>query len=231
MRMREDQREREREERRKSLESWEPRTEIGRQVKAGQITAIEEIYKLGKPVLEHQIVGLLLPDLKEETLEIKSTQRVTDCGRKAQFRTVVLLGDGKGHFGIGAGKSEEVKPSIESALNDAKRNIVCVPFGSGSWEDKGDYNNSIPIRSTGKCGSVKVELQPAPRGLGQVGNKIIRAILQAAGVKDVWSRATGKTSNIFNTAVAVQNSIENLNRVHGAPWAQYPNPRLKRVKI
>ncbi|MEM2963567.1 MAG: 30S ribosomal protein S5 [Candidatus Anstonellales archaeon] len=221
----------EKDEKTQILESWEPKTEVGRLVKEGKITSIEEIYKLGKPVLETQVIELLLSDLKEETLEIKSTQRVTDCGRKAQFRTVVLVGDGKGHLGIGAGKSEEVKPAIESAINDAKRNIICVPFGSGSWEDRGEYYNSIPVRCVGKCGSVKVELQPAPRGLGQVGNRIIRTILQYAGIKDVWSRASGNTSNIYNTAMAVLYALESLNTMRGARWPQYPNPRHKRVKI
>ncbi len=210
---------------------WVPRTEIGRMVKEGKITSIEEIYKMGKPVLEHEIVDHFFPDLKDETLEIRSTQRVTDCGRKAQFRAVILIGDSSGHFGIGVGKSEEVKPAIESAIKCAKRNMICVPFGSGSWEDKGDYTNSIPVGATGKCGSATVTLKPAPRSLGVVANKIVKKILQKAGIKDVWTSAKGRTSNILNMAFATQNAVEALNTIAGATWQQYPNPRLKKVRI
>ena len=77
--------------------------DIGRRVKAGELLSLEDIYALGKPVMEAEIADHLMPDLTEETLEIMNTQRMTDNGRKAQFRAIVLIGDRKGHFGIGAG--------------------------------------------------------------------------------------------------------------------------------
>ncbi|MCX8175068.1 MAG: 30S ribosomal protein S5 [Candidatus Micrarchaeota archaeon] len=190
---------------------WIPKTEIGKQVKAGIITSIEEIYAAGKKILEHEIVDFLYPDMQEETLEVSSTQRMTDNGRKAQFRAVVLVGDRKGHFGIGAGKSEEVKPAIESAVKNAKRNLISVPLGCGSWECGCGQSHSLPIKVVGKQGSVEVTLKPAPRGLGIAANEVVRKVLSAAGVKDVWSFSRGHTRNVYNTAMATANALDQLN--------------------
>ncbi|VVB57794.1 30S ribosomal protein S5 [Candidatus Anstonella stagnisolia] len=191
--------------------AWVPKSDIGKKVKAKQILSIEEIYDMGGTILEAEIADALLPNLQEETLEVSSTQRMTDCGRKMQFRAIVLVGDKNGHFGIGSGKSEEVKPAIESAVKDAKRNIVCVPLGCGSWECGCKTAHSIPIKVIGKQGSVEVTLKPAPRGLGIAANKIVKKVLTFAGVKDVWSFSRGHTETIFNNAMAVRAALQGLN--------------------
>ena len=201
---------------------WIPKTEIGRLVKSGQITSVEEIFARGKKILEHGIVDHLYPDMNEETLEVSSTQRMTDNGRKAQFRAIVLVGDRNGHFGIGAGKSEEVKPAIESAVKFAKRNLMSVPLGCGSWECGCGQKHSLPIKVVGKLGSVEVTLKPAPRGLGVAANEVVKKVLSAAGVKDIWSFSRGHTRNVYNTAMATANALEQLNtmRIRGGWDAQ-----------
>jgi len=202
-------------------DSWTPKTQIGRMVKEQKITSIEEIYALGKPVLEAEIVDFLLPGLESETLEIKNTQRMTDCGRKMQFRAVVLLGDKNGHFGIGVGKSEEVRPAIETANKNARRNIICVPRGNGSWEDNIKAPHSIPIKVTGKNGSVEVVIKPAPRGVGLAANHVLKKVLIYAGVKNVWSFSRGHTRSIYNMAMAAANALNSLNgmKYHG-DWSE-----------
>jgi len=185
---------------------WVPKTEVGRMVKSGQITSVEEIFFMGKKILEHEIVDYLYPSLEEQTLEVSSTQRMTDNGRKAQFRAVVLVGDRNGHVGVGAGKSEEVKPAIESAVKNAKRNLISVPLGK-----TGKYKHTLPIKVIGKAGSVEVVLKPAPLGIGLVANDVVKKVLAAAGVKDIWSFSRGHTRNIYNTAMAVIDAIEQLN--------------------
>lgn len=190
---------------------WVPKTDIGRQVKSGQITSVEEIFAAGKKILEHQIVDHLYPDISEETLEVSSTQRMTDNGRKAQFRAIMLVGDHNGHFGIGAGKSEEVKPAIESAIKFAKRNLISVPLGCGSWECGCNQKHSLPIKVIGKLGSVEVTLKPAPRGLGIAANEVVKKVLLAAGVKDIWSFSRGHTRNVYNAAMATASALEQLN--------------------
>ncbi len=192
-------------------EEWVPKTDIGKLVKSGEITSVEEIFAKGKKILEHQIVDHLYPDISEETLEVSSTQRMTDNGRKMQFRAIVLVGDKKGHFGIGAGKSEEVKPAIESAVKNAKRNLIAVPLGCGSWECGCGQRHTLPIKAVGKQGSVEVSLKPAPRGLGIAANEVVKKVLSFAGVKDIWSFSRGHTRNVYNTAMATKDALENLN--------------------
>jgi len=190
---------------------WVPKTDVGRLVKTGQITSVEEIFANGRKILEHQIVDHLYPDISEETLEVSSTQRMTDNGRKMQFRAIVLVGDKNGHFGIGAGKSEEVKPAIESAVKFAKRNLISVPLGCGSWGCGCGQKHSLPIKVVGKLGSVEVSLIPAPRGLGVAANEVVKKVLTAAGVKDIWSFSRGHTRNVYNTAMATAAALEQLN--------------------
>ncbi|MFH1095780.1 MAG: 30S ribosomal protein S5 [Candidatus Micrarchaeota archaeon] len=209
--MRRDNNRRRRPENREPRPEWIPKTDIGRKVKNNEVTSLEDIYALGKPILETGIINHLFPELHEETLEINSTQRMTDCGRKAQFRAIVLVGDRKGHFGIGAGKSEEVRPAIEAASRNARRHMICVPLGCGSWECGCKTRHSLPIRTVGKAGSVEVTLKPAPRGLGIAANPIVRKVLTAAGVKDAWSFSRGHTENIFNMAKSVESALESLN--------------------
>ncbi len=190
---------------------WIPKTDIGRKVKNKEILSIEEIFARGKGVLEAQMVDFLLPSLSEETLEIMNTQRMTDCGRKAQFRAIVLVGDKQGHVGVGSGKSEEVQPAIRAAAKDARRNIVCIPIGCGSWECGCKTRHSIPIEVVGKNGSVEVRLKPAPRGLGIAANAVVRKVLAAAGVKDAWSFSRGRTRNVYNMACASIKALDSLN--------------------
>ena len=222
--MRKDMGRRRRDDRDEPKPDWLPKTDIGRQVKAGTITSVEEIFGQGKKILEYEIVDHLYPDMNEETLEVPSIQRMTDNGRKAQFRAIVLVGDKKGHFGIGAGKSEEVKPAIESAIKNAKRNLISVPLGCGSWECGCGQKHSVPIQVIGKLGSVKVTLKPAPRGLGIAANEVVKKVLSYAGVKDVWSFSRGRTRNIYNTAMATANALEQLNtmRLKGG-WEKKSN--------
>ncbi len=201
---------------------WVPKTEVGKMVKTGQITSLEEIFGMGKQVLEHEMIDHLYPNIEEETLSVSSTQRMTKNGRKMQFRAIVLVGDKNGHFGIGAGKSEEVRPAIETAIKNAKRNFISVPFGCGSWESGPGFKNSIPITVNGKSGSVTVTLKPAPRGVGLAANEVVKKVLSYAGVKDIWSFSRGHTRNIYNTAMATFRAIEKLNTMRVSGWGNKP---------
>jgi len=192
---------------------WVPKTDIGRRVKNKEITTIEQIFELGKPVIEHQIVDILLPNLRDEVIKVSMTQRMTDCGRKSQFRAVVIVGDGVDHLGIGAGKADETKPAIETAIKNAKRHVIHVPLGCGSWECGCGQRHTLPIVSTGKSGSVTITLKPAPRGVGIAANEIVRKVLGMAGVKDIWSFSRGRTRGVYNTAMAVFNALDNLNKM------------------
>ncbi len=200
------------------VDNWAPKTELGRAVLRGEYKNIDEVLASGKPILEPEIVDYFIPDLKKEKLEVRTTQRVTDSGKKNQFRVLMLIGDMNGHVGIGVGKSSEMTPAVNNALRNAKLNIMKVDFGAGSWEDRGAAKNSLPIRVTGKKGSVEVTLMPAPRGVGLAANPIVRKILHFAGVKDIWSFSRGNTSNVFNTAHAVIDAFEKLSTIRHESW-------------
>jgi len=192
-------------------DSWTPKTEIGRKVKAKEIVSIEEILEQGKPILEHEITDMLVPALAENVLEIRNVQRMTDCGRKAVFRVVVLMGDGQGHAGIGVGRAPEVKPAIEQGIKYAKRNVVKIPLGCGSWECGCNTKHTVPITVKGSSGSVEVVIKPAPKGLGIAASEVVKKVLRAAGVKDAWSFTRGKTSSIYNTSMATLGALDSLN--------------------
>ncbi|MEM4359674.1 MAG: 30S ribosomal protein S5 [Candidatus Bilamarchaeaceae archaeon] len=191
-------------------ESWEPKTRLGKMVKNGEITSLEQIVEMGKPILEPEIIDVLMPDLEAETLEVRATQRVTDSGKRTKFRVVVVIGDRKGHVGIGVGKSEELKPAMDYAIRNAKKNMITVKTGCGSWECKCSRPHSIPQRAVGKEGSTVVTLKPAPRGLGLAANDVAKKVLKIAGVQDIWSRTIGG-SNTYNMAMATLKAIDSLN--------------------
>jgi len=191
-------------------ESWQPRTVMGAKVKNGEITTLEDLLDLGKPVLEPEIIDVLLPDMESETLQVKTTQRVTDSGKRTKFRVVTVIGDRKGHVGLGVGKSDELKPAMDYAVRNAKKHMIAIRTGCGSWECKCAVKHSIPQKSIGKEGSTIITLKPAPRGVGLAGNDVVRKVLGIAGVKDVWSSMQGG-KNIYNMASATMMALDGLN--------------------
>jgi len=197
-------------------ESWDPKTELGKMAKSGEITSLEDILNLGKPILEPEIIDVLLPDLESDTLEVRTTQRVTDSGKRTKFRVAVVIGDRKGHVGVGVGKSEELKPAMEYAVRNAKKCMISVKTGCGSWECRCSGQHSLPRKIEGKEGSTVVTLKPAPKGLGLASNDIVKKVLGMAGVKDVWSSTTGG-SNTYNMAMATLKALDNLNLLKPAP--------------
>ena len=138
---------------------------------------------------------------------------MTDSGRKSKYRAVVVIGDQEKFISIGQGKADEVRPAIETAIKDAKINVVHTNLGCGSAQCACGTKHSLPIRVTGRHGGVRVMLIPAPRGTGIVANKIVRKVLQLAGIRDVWTKAEGRTRNRFNIARAVVDAIDQLNQI------------------
>jgi small subunit ribosomal protein S5 len=183
---------------------------MGARVKSGEVTTLEEVLESGKRVLEPEIVDALLPDMESETLLIKTTQRVTDSGKRIKFRVVTVIGDRKGHVGLGVGKSDELKPAMDYAIRDAKKHMIAIKTGCGSWECKCAVHHSVLSKTIGKEGSTIVTLKPAPRGLGLAANDVVKKVLGMAGVKDVWSSMQGG-KNVYNMAVATMKALDNLN--------------------
>ena len=186
---------------------WIPQTRLGKLVKEGQVTTMTEALGSGLPIREAQIVDALLPEIRDEVLDINMVQRMTDSGRRVKFRATVIVGNGDGFIGLGEGKDVQVGIAIRKAIDHAKMNVIALKRGCGSWECGCGLGHTVPFQVTGKAGSVTVELKPAPRGLGLASGGTARKVLEIAGIKDVWARAKGETRTTLNFAKATYNAL------------------------
>lgn len=206
-------------------ESWKPKTEIGKKVKNGEITNIDEILNKGMNILEREIVDALLPDIETDLLLVgqskgkfgggqrrvfKQTQKKTQEGNKPHFATFAVVGDNDGHIGLGYGKSKETVPAREKAIRRAKLNLIIIRRGCGSWQCDCKEPHTIPFSVKGKCGSCSIKLMPAPKGTGLCIEKECQRILKLAGIKDIWSKTKGQTKTKINLISACFDALRNL---------------------
>lgn len=183
-------------------------TTLGKLVKEGSITSVEEIFEKGYKIKESVIVDILLPRMREEVLFVSPVQKQTDAGEKTKFRAFVVVGDENGHVGVGMEKAAQVGDAILKASKRARINIVHINRGCGSSECKCKQVHSIPFRVSGKTGSVRVTVLPAPKGLGLVAGHNARLFLRLAGVKDAWVWTKGNTSTIHSTVYAMYKALK-----------------------
>jgi len=194
-------------------EAWVPLTGLGKQVRAGEITSIDQVLASEKPIKEPEIVDTFLPDLVDEVLDINMVQRMTDSGRRVKFRAVVVVGNKDGYIGFGQGKDVQVGDAIRKAILNAKKNLIKVKRGCGSWECGCSNPHSIPMLVTGSAGSVKVTLKPAPQGIGLVTGDIGKKVLELAGIRDVWAQTRGQTRTTINYAKATFHALKATNMI------------------
>ncbi len=136
-------------------------------------------------------------DLKEETLiKINRVAKVVTGGRRFRFNSIVTVGDGKGHVGVGFGKAKEVASAISKAKENAKKNLRKVPV----------INGTLPHAVQAKFGASKVLLKPASPGTGLIAGAAVRAVLEQAGYTDVLTKCTGST-NAINVVRATQKAL------------------------
>ncbi len=195
------------------LEEWEPKTELGKLVKEGKISDIREIFRKRIPILEPEIVDYLLPNLKEEVVELNLVQRMHKSGRKTNYRVSVVVGNEDGIVGIGSAVAKEVGAAIRKAVKVAKLNVIQIRRGCGSFECSCKDPHSIPFRVEGKCGSVRVVLIPAPRGTGLVIGDRAKKVLKLAGIKDIWSQTFGHTKTEWNFVAATFDALKKLSLI------------------
>jgi len=182
---------------------WIPKTNLGKKVAVGTITSMEEILESGLRIQEAGIIKKLLPDLKTEVIDVGIIQKMTANGQSTRFKAMVAAGNENGWLGIGNGKSSQMRIAIEKATNAAYLAVSPVKLGCGSWECRCDQKHSVPFKVAGKGGSVKIEILPAPRGLGLVAGGKIRNLLKLAGLKDAWTTAKGSTATMNSTSKAL----------------------------
>ena len=211
-----------------NLAAWKPKTELGKLVKEGKIKNIDEILESGKKIMESQIVDILIPNLKSELIMIgqakgkfgggkrrfwKQTQRKTAEGNVPSFACMAVVGDSKGHVGLGMGKARETLPAKEKAIRDAKLSIIKVARGCGSFDCSCTDKHSILFKTEGKVGSSIMKLIPASKGTGLVIDDECKKIMKAAGIKDVYSRTFGQTRTKINLAMACFDALRKISEV------------------
>lgn len=204
---------------------WVPKTELGRRVRSGEIRTFAEAYHSGLSLKEAQVVDMLLPDLHDEVLDVNMVQRMTDSGRRLKFAVTVVVGNGDGYVGLGRSKGKEVGPTIHSAIDRGKLELVEVMRGCGSWECGCYLPHTLPFTVTGKCGSVRVTFKPAPRGVGLAVGDIAKPVLRFAGIQDAWGFTEGHTKTTVNYAQAAYDALLQLSLL------KVPVQDIDRLKI
>ncbi len=206
---------------------WVPRTKLGKKVMEGQYSSIDEIIDAGEKIKEPEIVDKLIPDIKSEIIYIggspgkgggsrktptRRTARMHRSGRRFKISSMVVVGDGNGHVGVGFSEGVDNRDAIEKATRLAKINIFRIERGCGSLECMCGQPHSIPMKTEGKSGSVRVVLIPAPKGIGLCASEEAKKFLKLAGVKDIWFKSFGNTGSRINFIYAIENAFKNLNK-------------------
>ena len=123
-------------------------------------------------------------DLKDQVISINRVTKVVKGGKNLSFAALVVVGDQNGVVGFGTGKAKEVPQAIRKAIESAKRNLIRVPL-------KGP---TLPHPIMGNFGAGKVMLKPASEGTGVIAGGPVRAVMNAAGVRDVLTKCIGSTN-------------------------------------
>ncbi len=202
------------------LESWIPKTKLGKLVKSGKIKDIDEVLK--HKILEPEIIDTLLK-LNSEILNIgqakgkfgggkrrawRQTQKKTAEGNVPTFSCMCVVGNQNGYVGLGYGKAKETLPAREKALRKAKLNIMKIKRACASFDCVCEEAHTVPFIVKGKTGSCRIKLIPAAQGTGLVIGDECKKILKLAGIKDVYSVTNGKIRTTINLAKACMEALK-----------------------
>ncbi len=142
-------------------------------------------------------IGELVGEFDERVIQTHRVSKKTTGGNRIGFSTLVVVGDKKGSVGVGLGKSRDVASAIRKAIAYAKKHMIAVPI----------INGTIPYDVFVKHGAAKVLLKPAPEGSGVIAGGAVRAVVEAAGIRNISSKVLGtknQASNVYATLEALK---------------------------
>lgn len=139
-------------------------------------------------------------DFDSKLLDLARVSRMTGGGRRFRYRASIIVGDKKGKIGLGVAKGIDVAQAIDKATEAAKKELMSVPMA----------NDTIPHQVEAKFGAARIMLKPQAKGRGLVAGGTVRIICTLAGVKNVSSKALGKTGNKINNAKATLKALSKL---------------------